>query len=278
MNRRLLSGALLWALAELGAQPQTGGKMTPSQVIQHVKQKDWDIAEQPGTVGADAGPALLSLLDDPDSQVRQLALTCLDRAGGPSAKQGLLEALHDRTDTLRAAAARLLQGHFTAADVPVLQQELRNASDEYVREQIALLLGVLGTDPPFLESQMAKEKDEHARHAMSLALARLGEPAARRAITGRLEQKDPLERVSALRDLPYVNDHRLLVHVVPLLDDTRPSLNVGPSHGRFMLRVCDVAVNIANQMLGGPFPWAQPVKRYSPQELQQVKSVLASLQ
>ncbi|HXB72165.1 MAG TPA: HEAT repeat domain-containing protein [Candidatus Acidoferrales bacterium] len=251
--------------------------MTPSQVVEHVKQKDWNIAEQPGTVGVDAGPALLPLLNDQDSQVRQLAVTCLNAAGGPSARQGLLKALRDRTDTVRAVAARFLQGHFTVEDVPILHRELSGSSDEYVREQIALLLGILGTEVHFLETQIVKEKDEHARHAMSLALTRLGEAVHRQELIGRLQQNEPAERVSALRDLPYVSDRRLLVYVLPLLDDTRPGMNVGPSHGRFMIRVCDVAVNVASELLGGPFPWVEHVKRYSPRELQQAKMVLAGI-
>jgi len=251
--------------------------MTPSQVAEHVKQKDWNIVERPGIVGADAGPELVPLLNDPDPQVRQLAVTCLDQAGGASAKEGLLKALHDRTDTVRAAAARFLKNHFGAADVPALERELSHSRDEFVREQIALLLGKVSADAPFLQSTMATEPDEHARHAMSLALARLGDPGQRHELLQRLQQDQPAGRVSALRDLPYVNDRTLLPHLVPLLDDMRPGLNVGPSHGPFMLRVCDVTVNVANEMLGGLFPWVQPVKHYSAAELQQVKAVLAGM-
>jgi HEAT repeat protein len=204
-------------------------------------------------------------------------VTCLDLAGGASAKEGLLKALHDRTDTVRAAAARFLQDHFAAADVPALEGELSQSRDAFVREQIALLLGKVSADAPFLRGSMAREPDEHARHAMSLALARLGDAGQLQELLQRLEQDQPAERVSALRDLPYVNDRRLLVYLVPLLDDTRPGLNVGPSHGHFMLRVCDVAVNIANEMLGGPFPWVQPVKRYSAAQLLQAKGVVAGI-
>jgi HEAT repeats len=280
MRNKLLLWVLLGTLAVAAgraAPQQPGGEMTPSQVAEHVKQKDWNIAERPGIVGADAGPELERLLNDPDPQVRQLAVTCLNQAGGASAKEGLLIALHDRTDTVRAAAARFLQNHFAAADVPVLEHALSQSRDEFVREQIALLLGKVSADAPFLRGNMAKEPDEHARHAMSLALARLGDPGQRHELLQRLGQDQPAERVGALRDLPYVNDRALLVYLVPLLDDMRPGLNVGPSHGPFLLRVCDVAVNIANEMLGRPFPWVQPVKRYSAAELQQVKGVLAGV-
>jgi hypothetical protein len=151
--------------------------------------------------------------------------------------------------------------------------------DEYVREQLALLLGESGdvSKIQLLATRMRSEKDAHVRHAESLAMARLGDADNRSHLIQRLTHTDPAECVEALRDLPYVNDISLLKHVVPLLDDTRLGLNVGPSHGPYFIRVCDVAVNISNQMLGGRFGWVEPVKRYSPQELNEAKSVLSAI-
>ncbi len=256
-----------------------GGKMSSSQVVERVRQKDWGVVEQPAIVGADAGVALLPLLEDPDPQVRALTVACLNAAGGPAARQGLIKALHDRIETVRAAAARYLHAHYAKEDIPVIQRELTSSHDEYVREQLALLLGKTGDESnvKLLLARIPVEKDEHARHAASLALARLGETANRQQLIERLQRDDPRERVNALKDLPYVNDRSLLAHVVLLLDDTRPGLNVGPSHGRYFIRVCDVAVNIANEMLGQPFLWVEPVKRYSPQELSQAKSLIGAV-
>lgn len=276
---------LLW-VAALSLQgnvfiriPFQGERMTPSQVVERVKQKDWGLVEQPGIVRPDAGNALLPLLDDRDPQVRALTVACLNVAGGAAARQGLIKALHDRIETVRAAAARYLQVHYAKEDLPIIQREITTSPDEYVREQLTLLLGKTGetSNIKFLVAHIAGEKDEHARHAASLALARLGDSSNLKLLTERLQQDDPSERVNALKDLPYVNNRSLLQHVVPLLDDTRPGLNVGPSHGRYFIRVCDVAVNIANEMLGQPFPWVEPVKRYSPQELSQAKSVISAV-
>lgn len=253
--------------------------MSPAQVVDYVKHKNWGVVAKPGIVGQDAGPALLPLLDDKDSQVRQLAVTCLDAAGGPAARQGLLKALRDPTETVRAAAARFLRAHYDAADLPAITHMMNTSPDEYVREQLALLLGESGDSSKIsvLFPRLGSEKDQHARHAASLAMARLGDTGSRSQLIERLTKDEPAERVATLRDLPYVNDTGLLKHVVPLLDDMRPGLNVGPSHGPYFIRVCDVAVNIANQMLGGRFAWAQPVKRYSPQELNEAKSVLSAI-
>ncbi len=276
----IAAGILALIAVQLPArQERERGRMSPAQVVDYVKHKNWSVVAKPGTVGPDAGPALLPLLDDRDSQVRELAVTCLNAAGGPAAREGLLKELHDPTETVRAAAARFLRAHYTVADLPAIASVMDRSPDEYVREQLALLLGESGdvSQIQVLAARWRTEKDEHARHADSLAMARLGDPASRSQLSQRLTREQPEERVAALRDLPYVNDIGLLRHVVPLLDDTRPGLNVGPSHGPYFIRVCDVAVNIANQMLGGRFHWAEPVKRYSPQELSEARSVLSAI-
>jgi hypothetical protein len=254
-----------------------GGQMTPAEVIAHVKQKDWRLVERPGLVGAGAGSSLLPLLDDPDPETRQLTVMCLNEAGGEPARRGLLKALRDKTETVSGLAARFLRKHYAAEDLPEIETELERSRDEYVREQICLLLGETGDQRkiPILKSRLLKEKDENARQAVSLALARLADSAARKEIIARLHHAEPKERVNALKDLPYVNDRSLLKEVVSLLDDTRNAVNMSRSHGpSYFLRVCDVAVNVANEILEKPFPWVEPVKRYSPEELSQAKSTI----
>ena len=257
-----------------------GGRMDPGQVVENVKQKNWGVVAKPGLVRTDAGPALLRLLDDKDSQVRQLVVTCLDAVGGSAAREGLIKALRDRTETVRAAAARFLRPHFNAADLPTIVNVLDNSPDEYVREQLALLLGESGDTSmiPILSARLRGESNVHARNAASLAMARLGDPGGRMELIQRLSQDDPAERVRALRDLPYLNDRRLLAYTVPLIDDTRPGLNMGRLHAPYFIRVCDVAINVASQMLGARFAWAEPTKRHSPQEINEARVVLSAIQ
>jgi HEAT repeats len=257
----------------------TGSKMTSADLVEHVKRRDWDLVMRPGLVDKNAAPALLPLLDDPDSQVRELTLACLNATGGPVAVEGFFKALHDRIDTVRAAAVRYLAAHYRTTDIPAIEKELRSSPDPYVRERLALILGRTdsGTELPVLQLGFARERDEHAKHAMSLALARLGDPAQLQAVVSRLGQDDPYERVAALQDLPYVNNPSVLKWVIPLLDDTRPGWNVGPSYRALYIRVCDVAVNVVNEMLGRRFYWVEPRKRYSPEEIAQIRKILASI-
>ena len=254
--------------------------MAPSQIVESVKHKDWDLVERPGLVGPDAVPALLPLLDDPDSQVRELTVHCLDLAGGPAAAQGLMKALNDRIETVSAAAIRALAKNHTPAEVPALRVQMARNTNEYVREEIALLLGKTG-DPsnlPALAARKAAEKDQHALHAVTLAMARLGDTGSRSEVrTHLLQSGDVGQRVAALRDLPYVNDRSLLAETAPLLDDERPGLNIGPSHGPYFMRVCDVLVMVMGEMLGPVFSFEAGRRRYTPEELAQARHVLAQV-
>jgi HEAT repeat protein len=269
----------LLAIPVVGFQTpkETGGKMTSSELVERVKRKDWDLLMRQGLVGQGTGPLLLPLLNDPDPQVRELTVACLNEAGGPEAAEGLLKALHDKTDTVRASAARFLSAHYRAQDIPVIEVELESSRDAYVREQLALLLGRTGsaTEIPVLRRCLPRERDEHSRHALSLAMARLGDPGHVQTLVSHLQQNDVAERISALQDLPYVNNRSLLAQAIPLLDDLRPGLNVGPSFQPILIRVCDVAVNVVNRMLGGRFPWVQQMKQYSPAEIAQVRAALS---
>ena len=274
----------LFAAVFFGQQPDAvpkpkGATMTPEQVVQSVKRQAWPELSRPGAVPAAAGPALLPLLDDPNPQVRELAVFCLEAAGGPAASKGLMKALNDRTETISAAAARALVNHYAPEDMAEIRRQLSEHPNEVVREHLALLLGKTNSKEniPVLMARKAAEKDREVNHAAHLALARLGQPAEKQEIADLLLNDDPKTRVDTLRDLPYVNDRGLLAKALPLLDDLRLGLNVGPSHGPYYIRVCDVVVNIMDEMLNHPFSFKMGLRRYSPEELAEAKAIMASV-
>jgi HEAT repeat protein len=251
--------------------------MSPSQLVERVMQKDWTVVSATGSIGAAAAPELLAALESFDPQVRELALACLNEAGGPAARQGLIQSLRDANEGVRGAAAQYLRAHYTPEDVPAIQIELEHSPDPYVREHLALLLGTTSDAGliPFLREHFDAEKDPGARWGFTLALARLGDKAGRQRLIGTLLKPDPIKvQVSAIRDLPYVNDPQLLQRLAPLLDDTRPAQNIGGSHRPRYIRLCDVVVNVADQILGHRFRWANGSREYSPQELKEVGSAI----
>lgn len=248
--------------------------MTPDEIAENIQRRNWDLVAQPGQVGADAVPVLLPLLEDRDSQVRELTIAALDLAGGPAAAQGLLQALDDPVETTSAAAVRALGRHYTPVQIPAMRDRLVGHPSAYVRAELALIFGRTGdaADLPVLAGQQQADRDEHVRHAVSLALARLGDALARSALLADLLESDKVgRRVRALLDLPYVNDPALLPAAAPLLDDLRPGLNIGPSHGPYFMRVCDVAVLIASRMIESLFPFETGRRRYTDEELELAK-------
>lgn len=279
-----VAAVLVSLLATAPALPQgrrEGAKVAASQIVESVKRKQWAILEQPGLLDPSYVPALVPLLDDPDPQVRELTVQCLAAAGGPAAAQGLMKALDDAVETVGAAAVRGLARHYTAAEIPAIRAQMSTNRNEYVREQLALLLGGTG-DPaniPLLNARKPSELDERARHAASLAMARLGDAGSKSELRARLlQQASVAQRVAALRDLPYVNDRALLAEASPLLDDQRPGRNIGPSHGRYLIRVCDVVVTVMAEMLGaGALPFDTRPRRFTPEELAQARQVLSQV-
>lgn len=253
--------------------------MSSQQIVELIKQKDWDIIEEPGKVGADVAPVILPLLDHEDSEVRELAVHCLNEAGGRAARQGFLKALGDSDDMVWAAACRYLQTNYDKEDLEVLTKQLSSNENEYIREHVALVIGRIG-DPGsvrMLQTQLQIEKDADAGHAISIALTRLGESKNRQAYIERLRQDDPKQRVLALRDFEYISDKTLLPNIRLLLDDTRDAVNVAPGDHRYYIRVCDVAVNVLDVVLDHPFVFnVDQLRRYSAQELIQAKSVISN--
>jgi len=251
--------------------------MQTEELVRRIRKKDWNLLEPPIGVPTNAVAAVTPLIIDQDQGVRELAVAVVDKMADPEAKQALFKALADRNEIVRGSAARFLEHHCTAKDVDVLVAHLRSHSDEYVREQLALLLGKLGERSAMrpLQERFALEQWPHAKHAMSLALTRLGDPDHRKAYVLRLNQPDPKGRVAALEDLLYIQDKTLAKEVKPLLDDERDGKNVGPSHGAYWIRVCDVAVNVLDSLLEHPFKFeVSRIKRYSGQEIAQAKQLI----
>jgi HEAT repeat protein len=241
-------------------------------VRQRVLQKDWSIVDD---VGTGTGPSVVADLqvlatDANEEEVRELALACLNNVGGAIARETFLAALHDSREMIRARACVFLRGHRDPSDIVVLHSELRSNPDEYVREHVALMIGEIGGRASLspLRDQLEAEADPFARDAMILALARLGDERGRDSVVLRLAVDDPAARYAALRACEYVEDRRLMRHVLPLLGDEREAVNIGASHAEYYVRVCDVAVRVLSSTFSVPVGFdIEPFRRYTASEL-----------
>ena len=256
---------------------EKGTTMSTQRIVERILAKDWDILEPPTPIDSGSAEAIAKLLDHEDHEVRELSVHALHLAGGPLVGPALLKTLDDPDDMTRGAACRFLRSRLDPKMSDELLRQLARSEDEYVREHVALMLGQIGKSSAIkpLETRFETEDRPHAKQAISLALARLKDPEHRKAYLARLEGDDPKERAHALEDLAYLDDKSLLKRLRPLLDDQREAKNVGPSHGPYWIRVCDVCVNVLDPILNHPFPFPiSAAKRYSNDELAEAAKLL----
>jgi len=64
-------------------------------------------------------------------------------------------------------------------------------------------------------------------------------------------------------------------YFVPLLNDKRDGKNVGPSHGPYWIRVCDVVIYVMDDVLAKPFNFpVDRIKKYEPAEINAAAEVM----
>ena len=267
LSRGGAAGVVAWVLLMLtpGAPVDAAQETDMSEVlIRRVVQKDWDVI--PAMKGAP--PAVVVDLvvlarSYSDSEIRELALWSLNQAGGAKARGAFVAALKDPREDVRDKALRFLHSNHDAADLPILLPHLTSHPDDFVREQVALIIGEIGSRSAIadLERALAQPQPEPVPHAIRLALARLGQPASRAEIFAGLSKATVSERRAALEDFGYIADPSETRRLVPLLSDRRPAVNIGRSGTTNMIRVCDLTVEVASAVLREPFSFSTETRR-----------------
>lgn len=253
------------------------GAAVPDDLIIRVEQKDWDVLDAMRNAGPDTIEALERLADSSDQEVRELVLWCFDEVGGEKARSVFLRALHDKNEDIRDRAIAFLHHHHGVSDLPILLREVGRHSDDYIREQAALIVGKIGESSSILALQRTDGPTQHRQvsRAIQLAMARLGDEQSRAVFFKDLESSQVKTLLQALKDFEYIRAPREAHRLAPALDDTRDAVNVGPSHQPYVIRVCDVTVNALDIVLRHPFPFqAGESRRYLNEELQVARELL----
>lgn len=226
------------------------------RLIERVRRKDLEVVSDMQSAGLSIVPRLLRLARHEDREVREIALYCLEQKGGRQARAAFVKALYDRDSQIRAiSATRLLQKHHGPENLRALLDVLRRHRDDMVREYIALVVGKIGEPGalPALRKLLEAERNRLVKKNLRLAMARLGDERSRRSILDGLRAQDVETRVRALRGFAFMNDRRLVAHLLPLLGDERDAVNVAPAGHRAFVRICDLAVEVLDAVLLHPF-------------------------
>ncbi|HEY7725130.1 MAG TPA: HEAT repeat domain-containing protein [Anaeromyxobacteraceae bacterium] len=252
-------------------------------IVQGVREKDHAVQLAARGAGGAAVPALVPLLQDPDDEVRQLAVHCLAETGDPRAADGIAQALLDPEPEVALAAARALHRLATPPLAPGLLDALGRARDPLVRREIALVLGrVAGPDAAgALRDRLGREQAPEAAEGLLVALARLGDQEAQRAFEQRLLAARGLERRTWLEHAEYVARPWLVRPLEKLLGDTTPVLRVGVDARPDLieaLRVCDLALILIAALSGARFSFpVTRAKNYSAAEIDEARRLVKSL-
>ncbi len=252
-------------------------------IVEGVRGKDYSVQLVARKSGGQAVPALVPLLRDPDSDVRQLAVHCLAETGDPSAADGLIEALLDPDSQVAMAAAKALHRLARVQQVDRLVDARERITDPTLRREVALILGRIG-QPALVQTLRAhagRDAAPEAAEGILVALAKLGEGEARRVFRERLLSSRGLERKAWLDYCEYIDQPWLLEPLSKVLDDPTPVLRVGVDARPDLiesLRSCDLALNLIAHLANARFSFlVNRAKNYSPAELDEARRFVGSL-
>lgn len=246
--------------------------------IKRVGQQDWDVVKEFSLADVAAAKELAKLAQDPDEEVREIALYCLASIAGEVAQQSFLGALTDSSQQIQDCGANFLLSHHHPKMLPPLMQQLAGNPSDYVRVQVALVIGKIG-DPGVvaeLEQRLEHEADAAVEESIGLALARLGQPEQLEQALAPLQSQEMEPRLQALRSFEYIGRPELSHLLGPALADTRDAVNVAPAgHGQY-IRVCDVTINTLAVVHGDPFLFEiDRMRRYEADEMEAARALVS---
>jgi len=230
-------------------------------------------------IGSDALPTLIDLLDNDDSDIRALAVSCLSVIYDDQVPEMLIKAIGDSDDEVYIGALPILRARqLNSSHLPALVEHL-NHPDPDIREEIPLLLGKLDDQEAILPlgRQLDDEENKSVIKSIKLALARLGNEKCKNEFVSYLADDEPDDRLRAIEDLEYINDKQLAKNLLPLLDDQSDAYEIGDPDDPEYSRICDAAIYLVSDWYGQPFGFeVYDEKIYSDEEIEEARKFLES--
>lgn len=252
-------------------------------LIEKISKKDSTAVVLAKQLGASANAAIKPLAKNADPVVREIALECLDQAGGPGVAEAFAEALLDDSPTVRRAALTGLNNHGAASVYPRLLQTYPKVQDPLARQQIALVIGKsAGVQLADLQVLFRGEKSEQAAQGLAVAMAKIGDTKAQAWFAKALQSAKDRELKKFLDYVAYVRGNWALKLLGPVLADKSPLVRIGvdglPGLVPEYLRACDLAVNLIVDNTGMKVSFPVDGKtNYTDAQLAEVRRALDSL-
>ena len=246
-------------------------------LVSQIRENRPDAAGTAAKLGSQASPYIAPLADDPNPEVRAMALLCLGVTGGSLASEKALEKLNDADEQVFSQALQVLQRHPPFGKERQLVEIFERSDRMGIRENLPLIAGRLAPhvdSKPWLNSWQ-KETDPQVRESLTVALSRMGNPQAREEFVKKLMSAQGPDVIRWLEHCNYMQDPWILPDVVLLLDRTEEALELNPDgKNKWPLRVCDLAVRTIIELTGArvSFPVKRP-SQFTSQEIEEVRQI-----
>jgi HEAT repeat protein len=254
---------------------------------------DFGPSSELASLGEAAAPLLAPYVTDGDEEIRRQAVALLAAINGKGAVAPLAKALADGSQDIRQRASAALYEHYDPRDLgkradlgEALRSSIRQGNDS---GGAILLLGYFSG--PKSKETLRDLRDRHGGGrtevfswspvvpislAADVALSRLGDEAARRALTSRIEAgelEDLQFLLYTLRDI----DSPPVIHALmdATLDDMREVPGEVPSGAEPQIRLQDLAVTQLVKRFGLRMPFdVSGDRRYSDDEIAAVREAV----
>ncbi|MGA8152331.1 MAG: HEAT repeat domain-containing protein [Terriglobales bacterium] len=238
-------------------------------------RKDWTAVE----VAQQSGPAIVPYIEphlkDKDEVVRLLAVDCLDAAGGPQAAVSLVHALSDSDEQVRNNAVNALHRNLPFGHEAALMAawDASRSGDSYLRQQIPLVLGLMGAQDRLqeLKARLAMDHRQTVRDGIITGAAKLGDRDAR-TMFGQLLRDARGKRTAELMEfVKYLNEPWVIPQLVPVLQRKDVAVVLSTHINDVIRRECDLATDEVLRISKVRFSFAaNPGGQYKDEQINEV--------
>jgi len=246
-------------------------------LVNQVKEKRPEAQGTASRLGQKGTDVLVPLADDPDPEVRNMALICLGITGGREASEVALKKLKDEDDQVVAQALQVLFKHPPVGMEKELLEAYSQAKEEAIKEDLPLIAGRLAPhiDPTPWKEFWQKETDPEIKKSLLIALSRMGDEQARQEFVKQMLESQGREIIKWIDHCKYMEDPWIVPHMIPWFNRQEVVVYLTPDlKNKRPMRVVDFVIPAVIELTGAQVSF--PVKRtepFSQEEIEQVRRI-----
>lgn len=270
-------------MAQPPKDPPAAEKVPMADLDKLFQRMDWDAVDAAKAEGEKAIPRIEPYLKDAEAHRRTLAVDCLGAIGGAKAQELLVRALSDQYEQVRANAVAALHENPPVGREKELGRAFdRTTKDNFIRQQIPMILGRIGTPEALGEIANRANTDLHpeVQDGIISGRAKAGDQPGREQFAGLMRAAEGRRIGELMAFVKYENDAWILPLLNLWINRTEVSQVISTHVKHIERRACDLAVDETLRLNSGKREFQvkpRPAEQYKPTELGEIREYLASL-